>query len=231
MLTFDICAGDEAAEFLQLSNSFAGGKLKIKSISVSNLKSSGLHKKKCAVSVSINGQTFKSDMKVIVKGKKTTWSNLNFFFNSDFNSILVDEMTVSLWNEENEEGSECTNVLRLKLFATHLDTDVDSVLPLIAKSGSQVLKVVVVARFTPVKRLDFHVGDLVKARYLGGKGKWHFGRISADNGDGSYCVDYEDGDYEWNVREGNIERADVESQVPDSENASNVFKFSSGGEL
>jgi hypothetical protein len=105
---------------------------------------------------------------------------------------------------------------------------VDTTISLSSPQGFHVARLVLVAKFTPVKRLDLVIGDAVRARYLGGKGKWHTGRISSDGGDGSYGVDYDDGDSEWNVREDVIEL--IASNTTDLEynslhETSSVFKF------
>ena len=44
----------------------------------------------------------------------------------------------------------------------------------------------------------FSVGAKVDARYRG-KSKWYPGKIAADNGDGTYDIDYDDGESETKV--------------------------------
>ena len=49
----------------------------------------------------------------------------------------------------------------------------------------------------------FHLGDLIEANYRG-KGKYYAGKIRKDRGDGSYDIDYDDGEIETRVSGKNI---------------------------
>ena len=230
ILKFSIL-GDELEEYLELSKKFAGGKFKLRTISVYGVKPTSqvnLDKKNCFLTVESHDQSssFKSEAKFLLKGKKTTWANLSYCINSDFQSMLTNELIIRVWEvKDGTESNVGTCMLQLKKFTSHLSLDLDTTLPLLTTNSSQVAKVIVVARFTPVRRLDLKVGDLIKAKYFNGNGKWHKGCISVDNGDGSYRVDYDDGDSEWNVLDSNITFLDEIENDSEHVDDSSVFKF------
>jgi hypothetical protein len=214
---------------LKLSDSFAGGKLKVRTISIYGLKSTSqatLDKKNCFLTVETLGQSFKSDAKFLFKGKKTAWTNLNYCMNADFESMLTHELIIKVWEiKDAVESNVGTCILPLKKFSSHLELDLDTTLPLLTANSSQAAKVIVVARFTPVRRLDLKIGDFIQAKYFNGNGKWHKGCIVADNGDGSYRVDYEDGDSEWNVLDSNIALLSESDKEAEKVDDSSVFIF------
>jgi len=223
----DFFRDDDVTDFLQLSDKYAGGKLKVKSIALYGSRSSPefcVESRQCYLTVNATGHSFATSSKALLKGKKSTWSNLSMFANYNFPAILTESIVVELWDASTKECiASC--VFRLIKFSSHIDADVDTTISLLSPQGVCVAKVILVAKFTPVKRLDLVVGDAVRARYLGGKGKWHTGRISSDRGDGSYGVDYDDGDYEWNVREDVIELIAAGGDYNSQHERSSVFKF------
>ena len=62
------------------------------------------------------------------------------------------------------------------------------------------------AMSSSVSRSKFRVGQSIEARYRG-KNKLYPGKITRDNGDGTYDIDYDDGEKEFQVREDYIESA------------------------
>ena len=50
----------------------------------------------------------------------------------------------------------------------------------------------------------FMIGDRVQAKYKG-RNKWYKGKIAKVNHDGTYDVEYDDGDFERNVAAKNVE--------------------------
>ena len=201
----------------------------MRSISVYGLKPTSqvsLDMKNCFLTVESLDQSFKSDAKFLLKGKKTAWANLNYCFNAEFQSMLTHELIIKVWEVKDAvETNVGTCIISLKKFSSHLELDLGTTVPLLTANSSQAAKVIVVARFTPVRRLDFKVGDFIQAKYFNGNGKWHKGCIGADNGDGSYRVDYQDGDTEWNVLDSNIALFNESEKETEAVDDSSVFKF------
>ena len=63
----------------------------------------------------------------------------------------------------------------------------------------------------PSRRLGIKEGSKVEANYRG-KGKYYPGRIKRDRGDGTFDVDYDDGEFETRVSEDMIRLLDVEGE-------------------
>lgn len=212
-----------------MSKQFVGGKFKVRNISVYASKASRdfmFDRRNCRVSVTLNSQTFETDKKTVLKGRKISWMNLNFFSGYAFSSILIEKMVVELWDATSDSAlSLASATIPLREYSNHLDADLDLTFPFFTSSHEQIGKLVVTGRFSPVKRFDILVGQRVLAKCSGGMGRWHSGRVSADNGDGFYCIDYDDGDYEWNVREDFIKLPQEVTAISSREEESSVFKF------
>jgi hypothetical protein len=227
---------DDDLDTDKLPESFILGKLKFRKVSIFGLTSNdhiNTDKLDCYLVVSCGDFFVRTNSKRYL-GKRLIWSDLNNFANCDSSLVMSSHLSVDLWDSNNVLGKLFGCKIPLSTYISHLGTDAEITLSLETESGQDCGKISIISRLTLVKKLELNVGSRVKAKYHGGKGKWHLGVISADNGDATFEVDYDDGDSESNLHEDFIQLFDLESSTIKKSNSfdslssvQSVFKLES----